>query len=776
MTRIFQVFFDALVIVALFVSGICVADVETAADGTGSETDAFQIERVEVGINGIYKTGYWVPCRVVFVGKPPANALVTLTTLDPDGTPTRFTATINTATTNTVAPDGRVSATAHVRLGRENGTLSVRVETGDDTPRFLAERVFSPRETGTSKRALSNDFFPAPVPMEQPIYLVLAAGDLGIEGAFVHMPFRENNRPLLISLDSLVDLPDDPMAFEMLSTVVLSANPDLYQDVTVHHPQLLALKRWLQLGGRVIFNAGKNSEPLISGDNALFADFLPGTFEGMRSVRLSSPYEVYISQFQHASVTPLNMTGSTDAPFIETPFFSNPPGIIEASDRDLPLILRVPTGLGSLIYMGGSLDQAPIRNWRDRSILVAKLLGVAERATQQEQLAGHSLMQLGYNDLSGQLRSALDRFDNVRGISFTIVMVLLVVYLVIVGVGDWLLIHKLLKRPQLTWLTFPCWVLLFCLIVAMIARSTQVDDLVVNQVELIDLDTVNGSARGTAWLGIYSPNDRAYHLRFATDAHAQQPQTRFAWFGLPGSALGGMSPRTVSQAQWDATYLLGGDEIINLPMQTRSTRSLTANWSTTEYTDIPIVAELAEQEGIPSGHLMNASPYDLQQCFVVYGRWVIELGEIKAGAAVEVSTTASKRRNLKTVLTGGRSIFTEDRPAGHALSRRYNTESTSIPYILQSMMFYREAGGLDEFALHNAYLHSVDLSDLLSTRRAMLVGIVAEPKNAEDTNAARIGSRILRTVNGVEQPLDIAKRVTFLRAVLAVQNDVQSDR
>ena len=779
MSRFFRTLLLMLLSAMPFMSGSHLSFAEIAASGESNAKSAvttdFQMDRVEIGVKGVFKTGYWVPCRVVFDGTLPVHAHVTFITLDPDGTPTCFTAVINDS-----ARDGHASASALVRFGRENATLTVRVEAGDDISNrsFLAERVFSPSREAASKGSLSNSFFPAPVPMEQPIYLLLAADDPGVEGAFAHMTFRENNRPILVALKSLNDLPDDPIAFEMLSTIILSANPDLYAGVTSDNPQLLAMKRWLRLGGRVIFNAGKNSETLVSGDDALFADFLPGKFERMASLRLSSPFEVYISQFQNASVAPINMTGSADAPFIETPFFSEPQGVIEASDRDLPLILRVPVGLGSLVYMGGDLDQAPLRNWRDRSILVAKLLGVSERTAHTQQLAsGNALMQLGYNDLSGQLRSALDQFDNVKGISFTFVMILLVVYLVVIGIGDWFLVHKLLKRPQLTWLTFPCWVLLFCLIAAMIARHTQVDDIIVNQAELIDFDTVDGTVRGTAWLGIFSPKDQACHLRFATGGHAQQPEIRFAWFGLPGKALGGMSPQTVSLAQWDTTYRLGspGEEIINLPMQTRATRSLMANWSTTDGGDMPVVAELAEQEGVPCGYVMNVSPYHLQQCFIVYGRWVIELNEIKAGAAVEVST-ATKKRNSQTAFTGGRSIFAEDRPLGYSSSGSYNTESTSIPYIMQSMMFYQAAGGIDEFALRHAYQHSVDMSNLLPTKRAILIGIVAVPEKADKNGMPGIGSQILRTVDGVEQPLGVGKRVTFLRAVLAVQNDGRNAR
>ena len=780
---IFVLFFIAALL--LMCARVAIAEIETenetAPVGAAAESGKpgeVQITRVEIGIKGVYKMGYWVPCRVFFDGVLPTDAYVTLTTLDPDGTPTRFEAVLDRPSAGKTSFN-QSSATALVRMGRENGMLTVRVETGaanTDTlnRRFLAERVFSPRESSSKGQSSGESgFFAKPVAMEQPIYLVLAADDLGIESAFAYMSFHDNTRPLVIALNSLDDLPADPIAFEMLSTVVLSANPALYEGVQPDHGGLSALKRWLYLGGRVIFNAGRNSEPLVSGDNALFADFLPGTFERMASLRLSSPFEVYISLFQHTTVTPIIMTGNAEAPFVETPFFSEPQGVIEASDGDLPLIVRVPMGLGLLVYMGGDLDQAPINKWRDRPILVAKLLGANERHSHQEHREGHSLMQLGYNDLSGQLRSSLDQFENAKGISFSFIMILLVVYLVVVGVGDWLLVHKLLKRPMLTWFTFPCWVILFCVIAVVISRQTQVDHIIVNQTELIDIDAVSGSARGTAWFGLYSPRDIAGNLSFATDANSQNPQTRFAWFGLPGSAMGGMSPRTVSLAQWDVTYTLGspGDRIDNLPMQTRSTRSLTANWETTTYDNMPIVAELVEQEGIPSGHIMNVSSCDFEQCFIVYDRWVIELNDLKVGAAVEVGTT---RHDMMAVFPN---LFEKDRQYARSAAGRYNAESTSVPYILRSMMFYQMAGGLDKFPLHNAYQHSIDLSNLLPTRRAVLVGLVREPENADASTSPMIGSRILRTTTaGAEQPLEIAERNTFLRIVLPVRNDDHSER
>ncbi|MDR1383658.1 MAG: hypothetical protein LBJ67_07420 [Planctomycetaceae bacterium] len=801
-------FFNIIILlfIALVLSGknISATITDLSAGGYETKPPPVAIDRMEIGIRGAYKTGNWTACRVFFKSTLPPDARVMLTMLDPDGTPTRFYATLNERSFSEKNQNAEQSVTALIRPGRDNGTITVRIES---TNEILAERVFSPRpidhasnstisyDIANDAAQMPSDYFLPPIPYERPVFLTLTSGDVGLEDAFGVMPFRENDKPVVVRLSSFDELPDNIRAYEMVSAVVLSADPKLYQGITPEHPKFAALWRWLQTGGNVVFNAGKGSEPLLSGENPLFAKFLPGKFERMTQLRLSSPYEVYVSKFQHETVTPMTMTGNDESPFLEMPYFTEPEGIVEAADSDLPLIVRTAKGLGTLVYIGGNLDLAPFKNWRDRPILLAKLLGVAERVTQRERIEGDSLMQRGYNDLSGQLRSALDQFENVQGISFTFVVVLLAVYLVVVGFGDWLLVHKILKRPMLTWLTFPFWVILFCVIVAVILARTQTNDMLLNQTELIDIDTVSGTARGTAWIGIYSPDDRRFDLKFTADPNTSTDgifaNTFFSWFGLPGSALGGMSPRTVSAAQWDTSYSLASppDTICGLPMQVRSTRMLTANWETANYQNIPGVAKFVEQEGLPCGYLINMSPLTWEQCFIVYGRWILSLETIKPGETVEVGT-AARRRDLRTATSGGRNVFEDRHSANQIILGRYNTEATNIPYILRSMMFYRAAGGFDELALHNAYQHAVDMSNLLQTKRAVLIAVMSDPNANSSHNESvkklnkapantshlsspkqRYGSQIVTVANGKETPLDIAGRTTCLRLVFAVENN-----
>ena len=129
-------------------------------------------------------------------------------------------------------------------------------------------------------------------------------------------------------------------------------------------------------------------------------------------------------------------------------------GTVEARDADLPLVVRTVRGFGQVIFLAVDLDEPPLTAWADRPLLVARLLDMP---------VGHSgetgrsaaMLHHGYDDLAGQLRSALDHFEGVRLAPFWLVAGLLIVYLLLVGPGDFFLLRKLVRRMEWTWLTFP---------------------------------------------------------------------------------------------------------------------------------------------------------------------------------------------------------------------------------------------------------------------------------------------------------------------------------
>ena len=127
-----------------------------------------------------------------------------------------------------------------------------------------------------------------------------------------------------------------------------------------------------------------------------------------------------------------------------------------SSSAERPLAIHAAAGLGQVTFVALDLDHPSLAAWKGRATLVASLLqrGAAERE-QGEREARRGMTQLGYDDLIGQLRAALDQFPGVSLVNFTTVSVLTIVYLLLIGPGDYLLLSRLNVPRQVTWITFP---------------------------------------------------------------------------------------------------------------------------------------------------------------------------------------------------------------------------------------------------------------------------------------------------------------------------------
>ncbi len=230
------------------------------------------------------------------------------------------------------------------------------------------------------------------------------------------------------------------------------------------------------------------------------------------------PFEIFIN-----SKRAIFMNGTEEAPFLRVPGFTEPRGLTCVKDGDLPLVLRCAHGLGSLIYFGGDLSEKPLRNWRDRTRLVRKVMQWDARSGQAIQRGG-ALIQLGYNDMSGQIRSALDKFDGVWILPFSLILIVLVVYWLVIGPLDWLIVHKVLKRPFLTWATFPLWIVLFSVLcVAWLSAPGRPNKVILNELDIVDYDTETQSVRSSTCLSFLC----RHFIQFKTNTPINIPITYF---------------------------------------------------------------------------------------------------------------------------------------------------------------------------------------------------------------------------------------------------------
>ena len=74
---------------------------------------------------------------------------------------------------------------------------------------------------------------------------------------------------------------------------------------------------------------------------------------------------------------------------------------------------------------------------------------------------------------------------------------LVFIYILWIGPGDYFLVKRLLKRMELTWITFPVMVLSVSLGAYLLAYHLKGDQLRINQVNLVDVDVETGLVRGT---------------------------------------------------------------------------------------------------------------------------------------------------------------------------------------------------------------------------------------------------------------------------------------
>jgi hypothetical protein len=545
-------------------------------------------------------------------------------------------------------------------------------------------------------------------------------------------------RPVAARLDDARQLPTQSCSYEGVDAVVFSTSrPEIYRGLSADDSRIEAIDQWVRMGGRLVLCVGSRAEEILAAASPL-GRFVPGRLEKMESLHQTGALEAYCNSRSPALPTGGGRIATRVPQLLEVK------GVVEAREADLPIIVRTARGFGQVIFVAADLDRPPLAKWTDLPLLTAKLLDMSEAAT-EESGENAAMMHYGYSDISGQLRSALDRYDGVRLAPFWLVAALIAAYILLIGPGDYFLLRRI-GRMYWTWLTFPLVVVFAGLVACGLAYWFKGDRLRVSQVDLVDVDAESGRLRGTAWMDVFSPRTELFDLT----VRLQQPDGRtaadarawMAWLGLPGTALGGMNPRVGDLSSWDEEfrYAPGLSALVGVPIPVWSSKSFTARW------DAPAAAgpsaDLAEADQLLVGRITNTLPLPLDECILAYGGSVYELGTLEPGRSARLGPM-TKRSDLKTLLTGRRAV----RDQGENYRQQatpYDQSSTDIPYIMRMMMFYKAAGGRSYTGLWNDYQGFVDLSDLLQADRAILVahGPSSDDEGHHGAELLRDGKRL----------------------------------
>jgi hypothetical protein len=191
-------------------------------------------------------------------------------------------------------------------------------------------------------------------------------------------------------------------------------------------------------------------------------------------------------------------------------------GEVLVAAGDTPLIIRAQLGRGRVTTLLFSPEREPVRSWKNLPTFwarVAEVPGILYATSNQS--------YQGWSPSSDGIFGAMIDSRQVHKLPIQWLLLLLIVYLVVIGPLDqfWL---KRINRPMLTWITFPCYVVLFSLLIYFIGYKLRAGESEWNELHLVDV-LLNGDRaelRGRTYASVYAPANQKYALqssqRFAT--------------------------------------------------------------------------------------------------------------------------------------------------------------------------------------------------------------------------------------------------------------------
>ncbi|MCC6416927.1 MAG: hypothetical protein IT429_01620 [Gemmataceae bacterium] len=651
-----------------------------------------KIEKVRIGFQGsaqadpagTFKPGLWVPVHVTLVA----------------------------------APDGQV--TLPVRLDRTaEGELHIETVDSDEVPNVFPQRfriatekgprfnvigytkpaAMNPnvrvtlRAAGTEATASADGF--AALALNESLYLTLGGRLDAVYQALLQLtgnPKAEQTNPRhLAHEDDVARLPTRWYGYSPVDLVVLTGNnKGFLEALGKDKTRLEALASWVRHGGRLVVSTDWKNQDLLRQlltDRDAWQPALPDVLPADQQVEFKRLFSLQNWSGVAEKKPFLRLGESVRTALLRIPdgveVEAREPGVVKRRGPDgkevqqqveAPLIVRTPHGLGSVTVLAFDVasdhfkpDNKGQFRWKGApDFWAAALRKLAPRVVTQRDQPGPG----GFNprgawvgdDLTTHLQQELDKFDT-PPISFGWVALFILLYILVVGPFDYLLLKKVFKRLELTWITFPAVVLTISLAAYFTAYAVKGRDLKVNKVDLVDLDLRtdlnkdlaprSAHAYGTTWFTILSPRIQSYTIgiepvfpRAAGGPKAAKdaaPPALVTWLGRPETAGMGASGRQRSQSLFMRTYTYEPEAagLRDVPIPVWTTKSFTACWDA-PLKALPFEAKLEFDPDHPDrqlfGKIKSNLPFELQNCAILYGaRWYPLNEDCLPGRAVDVA-------------------------------------------------------------------------------------------------------------------------------------------
>jgi hypothetical protein len=424
--------------------------------------------------------------------------------------------------------------------------------------------------------------------------------------------------------------PDNPLVLEGMTCLYL--NSEIAPQLNVN--QADALTRWLYAGGHLIVGVEQVSE--VASTPWLKALF-PCELKEMRGLKEHTELQEWLrhgtwpTNFHYSSryrypgqrnrPAPESSSAAASTPFTELPddfgFETNEvqvaigeviDGRVDVASGDTPLIVTANRGRGRVTALLFSPEREPFRSWKNLPTFWARLA----------EIPGAWYVSADFNPMGGWssdgIFGAMIDTHQVHKLPVAWLLLLLIVYLVVIGPFDqfWL---KRIGKPMLTWITFPCYVVLFSLVIYLIGYKLRAGETEWNDLHVVDV-LVNGDhaeLRGRTYSSIYSPSNQRYLL---------QSQQKYAT--LRGEFVGGWGG---GQSNERGTVLQDGDTFkaeVFVPVWT--SQLFVNDWW--QPSDMPLNVSVASQGDSWQVKVENLMDQKLTNAQIALEDRIVTLGEL----------------------------------------------------------------------------------------------------------------------------------------------------
>ncbi len=316
--------------------------------------------------------------------------------------------------------------------------------------------------------------------------------------------------------------PDNSIALEGMDAFYLNSE----KAISLPAPQLAALLAWVRGGGHLILGVEQVTDVTST---PWLQQFLPVDLSGVRNLEVDQALDQWLRSDISSEENEELMAGRAgasrrarsgeasgfystierDATFVgaQMPVAAGRvrDGRVAIGSDQAPLAVQAFRGRGKLTVLLFSPEREPFKSWKNRPYFWARLA-----QTPAQWFMSGDISSYGSWSMDGVMGALIDS-RQVKKLPVEWLLLLLLVYLIVIGPFDqwWL---KKINRQMLTWITFPCYVIFFSLLIYFIGYKLRAGETEWNEVQIVDIYPRGDQAdlRGRSFVSVYSSSNARY--------------------------------------------------------------------------------------------------------------------------------------------------------------------------------------------------------------------------------------------------------------------------